>query len=53
MSSDTAHVELIQTIQKNYLPDPQRMIKNNTKTAWKQAILSYVDNGDGFSEYEA
>lgn len=44
-----SNAELNQNIFKEFLPEPERMIKQNTKTSWRRAILSYVDNpGKGF-----
>lgn len=41
--------ELNQKIFREFLPNPERMIKKNTKSSWKNAILSYVDNTEEVS----
>lgn len=36
--------QLDKKIMREFLPDPERKIQKNTKLAWREAILSYVDN---------
>lgn len=39
-----ANKDLYRKLFNKFLPNPERMIKKNTKNSWKEAILSYVDN---------
>ncbi len=36
--------DINRAISNEFLPDPKRIIKSNTKISWKKVILSYVDN---------